>query len=273
VAVLGDIKVLEHRLQIKSLVDDSLSVFCHDLLHLLVFFGHSFQILPPCEQCVVAGDGFDGMSGVLVDAFLGECLIDAAAEGEVVEGAFGVLGSVPVSEGVELLFCEVEVEHGEDLFELGDGDLSFPELVEVSEELLHTHSLHHHHGLESLLHVGRVVGNVDCLLQEPVLNHVESLGGASEELGLSQVLEGVVQWLDHLSSLALVEAWEHVLWSVHVLAEREVIHLLGVSLVEVLSGDELKDLVGGRDDIELFEHSSELASSHMATFGLVKVLE
>ena len=93
------------------------------------------------------------MSGILIDALLGECLVHAAAEGEVVEGAFGVLCSVPVSEGVELFFSEVEVEHGEDLLELGDGHLAFPQLVEVSEELLHSHSLHHYHGLESLLHI------------------------------------------------------------------------------------------------------------------------
>lgn len=63
-------------------------------------------------------------------------------EAIVVEFAIRVVSFVFSCEGVEFFLGELKVKHGEDAFELGDGDLALPELVEVPEELLDPDPLH-----------------------------------------------------------------------------------------------------------------------------------
>ncbi len=93
------------------------------------------------------------MSRVFINSFSSKCQIDIVAKSKVVECSFRISCSVSVSQRVKFFIGQIEVQHGQDLLELRDSHLSFPQLVKVSEELLNSHSLHYYSSLESLFNV------------------------------------------------------------------------------------------------------------------------
>jgi hypothetical protein len=58
-----------------------------------------------------------------------------------------------VSEGLEFSLGKSEVEHGEHCAELRYGDLALAELVEISEKLFDSDSLHDHFCLKALFDI------------------------------------------------------------------------------------------------------------------------
>ena len=56
--VLRDVEVLEHWLQIQSLVQNCIPVLNEDLLHGLVVIGETFQVLSAGHHGVFRGEGF-----------------------------------------------------------------------------------------------------------------------------------------------------------------------------------------------------------------------
>ena len=252
---------------------DCSSVLSYDFKNLLLFLSQTFQILSSGQQCIVRGNRFHLMSRIFVDSFSSKCQIDVVAKGKVVERSFRVSCSVSVSQRVKFFIGQIEVQHGQDLLELRDSHLSLPQLVEVSEELLNSHSLHYYSSLESLFYVWGVIGNINCLQWKPVFNHIESFGRASEKLGLRKS-----RWSIHrksnLSDLRLLLiTWEHIFRSVHICAKLEVVDFLWVALIKVLPWDQLKGLVKGWHKSQLLQHSSKLLSRHMTALGFIKVLE
>lgn len=71
----------------------------------------------------------------------------------------------------------------------------------------------------------------------------------------------------------VVHVEEHVLWSVHISAEGEVVDFAGVALVQVLPNDEVEYLIIARVNAEILEHSLELLVSHVAGLCSIEVLK
>lgn len=66
---------------------------------------------------------------------------------------------------------------------------------------------------------------------------------------------------------------EHVLWSINVSAELEIVDLSNVALVEVFSQENLEQVLRWWNKSKLFQNSSELFSSDMATVCSIIILE
>ena len=76
-------------------------------------------------------------------------------------------------------------------------------------------------------------------------------------------------WLRVLSNIL----GENVLWSINISAEHEVIDLSNVTLVQVLSNEELEKLFGWWDERKLLHHSSELLGGDMAVLSFIVILQ
>ena len=168
--VLGYVEVLELRLQVDAAVLNCNSVLIDVVEHLLFFLLGAIKVLASRSNSILLGDRLDSCHWVFVDALLGEREVDGCAEVLVVEPSLLV---VLLRERVELLGREREVEHGEHRAELGHSHAALAQFVEVAEELFDAHALHHNQGLETLLHVRRVVRDEDCRLKEAVLEDID----------------------------------------------------------------------------------------------------
>jgi len=67
--------------------------------------------------------------------------------------------------------------------------------------------------------------------------------------------------------------WEHILWSVNILAEVVIINLSGISHVTVLSNHEVEDDFGVGHQIQILQNSQELGSGNVTALRPVVVLE
>lgn len=179
VAALGDVEVLELRLQVDAAVEDCGSVVLEILLNLSLFLWGALQVLASGSNGILASDWLNRCNGVLINTLQSECKVDGGTELGIGEVTVVV---VSLSESYELSISEREVEHGQHGAELRHGDLALAELVEVTEELLNSHTLHHNQSLEALLDIAGVVGDVDSCLEVSVLKNVDVLGGSGEEV-------------------------------------------------------------------------------------------
>ena len=109
-------------------------------------------------------------------------------------------------------------------------------------------------------------------MTEPIFHDIDSLSWASIKDGFCATQVLVFSLLDWTGG-GLVEAWEHIFWSINILDKLEIVNFFGVALIKVLSWDKFKDFFIGRHEIEHLKDSWELESGHMATAGLVKILE
>lgn len=66
---------------------------------------------------------------------------------------------------------------------------------------------------------------------------------------------------------------ENVLWSINISAEHEVIDLSNVTLVQVLSNEELEKLFAWWDEGKLLHHSSELLGGDMTVLSSIVILQ
>lgn len=109
-------------------------------------------------------------------------------------------------------------------------------------------------------------------LHKSVLCHINSLSRLLEEgadlFGADAELDSLVG----LGTLGHVDG-KHVFRSVNILAEVVVVDLLGVSAVTVTANDQVKHLVAGRHDVEVFHHAQELLGSDVLALRAVKVCE
>jgi hypothetical protein len=124
---------------------------------------------------------------------------------------------------------------------LSGSDSALSQFIKITEEFLNTNSLHYNECLKTLLYVRRVVCNVDGWLQIAVLKHIDVLSGTSEEVASSKI--GCI-WSFRFKRLSLsLKLWEHVLWSVYIGTEREIVDLTGISLIKILSDNEIENLL------------------------------
>lgn len=157
VTVLGDVEVLEDWLQVDAHGLHSLAILVKDIIDLVTGSWVGAQILSPGEEGIVLGDWGDHSRWRLVNSSRRESLVNAGDEVGVSEEALWVVGLVLVSQALKLIVGEGEVERAEDGFELRAGDSALAELVEVSEELLDTNSLHDDASADSVLNIGGIV--------------------------------------------------------------------------------------------------------------------
>ena len=154
--VAGDVVVLEHGLQVNALVLDGGTVLLKDSLDLVVVLVAS-KVLSAGEESVSLSDGNDSGSGSLVNTLDGESSVHVGAEVSVAEESLGISGLVLLGKSLELIVSEGKVHGGKDGFELVSGDTTLAELIEITEELLNTDSLHDNDSLESVLNIGGII--------------------------------------------------------------------------------------------------------------------
>jgi hypothetical protein len=73
--------------------------------------------------------------------------------------------------------------------------------------------------------------------------------------------------------LVLVVITEHIFRAVDISAETEVVDLAFVILIEILSNDEIENLVGGGKQTQVLKDSLKLLSSGVARLSTIEVLE
>lgn len=66
---------------------------------------------------------------------------------------------------------------------------------------------------------------------------------------------------------------KHILWSINISAELEIVDLSNVTLVEVLSQKNLEKVLTWWNECKLLHDSSELLSSNMATISSIIILK
>jgi len=73
--------------------------------------------------------------------------------------------------------------------------------------------------------------------------------------------------------LVLIVITEHIFRAVDISAETEVVDLSFVILIEILSNDEIENLVGGGKQTKVLKHSLKLLGSGVARLSAIEVLE
>ena len=271
-AILGDVEVLEDWLQMDSHGLDSLLVLIQDCLDFATSCWVGAQVLSSGEKGIVLGDWGNHGGWCLINSLDSECLVDVGHEVNIAEEALWVHGGVLVGQSFKLIVGQVKVQLGKDGLELRSGDSSLSELVEVAEELLNTNSVLNNLGTKSVLNIAWIVEDLDSWLTESIIDDIEVVGlsleeGAHLSGSYSEHVNGWCLWL-----LSLV-SWEHILWSVDILAEFEIVNFLVVAAVAVLSNDEVEDFVTLWHQVELLEHAEELLLSNVLTLRSVEVHE
>ena len=113
VLVPGDIKILEHWLQMDSLDLDSLSVLLENRIYLRNFVIAHLEVLLSCERCIF--DSYWSNSGLwnLLDTIGCKSRINISAELNVIEHLLWVVGLVLFTKRFKLFESQVEVQHRE----------------------------------------------------------------------------------------------------------------------------------------------------------------
>ena len=73
--------------------------------------------------------------------------------------------------------------------------------------------------------------------------------------------------------LVLIVITEHIFRAVDICAETEVVDLAFVILIEILSNDEIENLVGGGKQTKVLKNSLKLLGSGVARLSAIEVLE
>ena len=149
---------------------------------------------------------------------------------------------------------------------------ALPQLIKVSEEFLNTDTFHYDGGFKTIFDISGVIRDVDMCLSETVIDHINRVCGVSEECAN-------LLW-SHADLLVVGACWafglvgrEHVLGSIDILAEMEVVDLLSVAAVAVTARDQVEQLGARRHDIQVFHDAQELLRRDVLRLGSVEVLE
>ena len=128
------------------------------------------------------------------------------------------------------------------------------------------------------------MGDVDSGLKVTVFENVDFSSGARVEevasgnsgvssfsrarLGSSLLSLGLL-----LSQLCASQLREHIFRAVNVSDKSKVVNLSLIIFVKILSDDEIKHLIRGREQSEILQDSLELLISHVAGLSPVEILE
>ena len=264
VTVASDVVVLEHWLQVNALVFNRSFVLFENIIDfLLVLFAS--KVFSAGEKSVSSSDRGDSSRWRLVNARDRKGSVHVCAEVYIAEEALWIGRLVLLGEGLELVVGQREVHGREDRFELHACDAALSELVEIAEELLDTDALHDNCSLETILDILGVIRNVNMCLSETVVDHINGVGLLPEErahlLGAhADLLVVGASWF-----LGLVGG-EHILRSVHVLAEVEVVDFFSVAAVAVTASNQIEHGVARRHDVEVFHYAEELLRGDVLRF-------
>lgn len=118
--------------------------------------------------------------------------------------------------------------------------MTLSKLIEILEEFFNSDSFHDNGVLESVLDICRIVGYLDSLLHETVIDNIQTLSGIWEVGGtcLSQLT--MMEWSICLWVFSCVLN-EDILRSVNISAEFEIVDLSNITSVEVLSNQNLEE--------------------------------
>jgi hypothetical protein len=230
------------------------------------------EVLSSGEFSILNSYSIDLGKWSLLDAISSECAIDASTEILVVEHLLWISSSILSSQGIKFVLGQIEIKHGENTLELVFSNLTLSKLIKINEKFFDSNSLHYDSCLESLLNISRVVGGLDSLLQESVVDYIHVLSWISEvsASGISQLT--VINMM-----LLLWVLWnvlhKHIFRLVDIGTELEVVNLSNISLIEVLSQKNLEKFLTWWNEFELLQNSSELLSRNMATICSIIILK
>lgn len=109
-------------------------------------------------------------------------------------------------------------------------------------------------------------------LSKAVVDDIDVSCVALEESGLLLRSDANLLGVVYFTTLSDIGR-EHILGTVNVTAEMEVVHLLSISTIAVTANDQVKHSVAGRHDVQVFHDSKELLGSDVLRLGPIKVLE
>lgn len=166
--ILGDVEVLEDRLEVHASLLDGISVLVDNVFHINRVVVTS-EVLAASKDSVFVRLGGDSSERGLVDSSDSESLVNAGGECDVVEEDFRVVGFVGVAESLEFIVSQGEVHGGKNSLELVSSHTALAELVEISEEFFDTDTLHDNHRADSVLNVRRITSHINLRLGETVV--------------------------------------------------------------------------------------------------------
>lgn len=91
-AILCDIKILEHWLQVDAAGGYGETVLTEDLFK--IFFAVALEVLAAGKEGIILSNGWHSDSWCFLDASSSESLVNGMAESYVVEELLGVIGAV-----------------------------------------------------------------------------------------------------------------------------------------------------------------------------------
>ena len=270
--ILCDVEVLEDWLEMNTFVLNSSSVLFQEIFNSLHLCWVICKILPPRKQSIVLGDsGNSGLWG-FVNTCSCESFIDVSYKCGILEESFWVIGLVLGSQKFKFIISQSEVHARKDRLKLSTSNSAFSQFIEVMEELLNSDSFHDNGSPDSVLNVFWIIGNINALLLESIVDHIKLICGLFEVCAHLCWCDSETDCFLCFTSLCHVGR-EHVFWTIHVLDEKEVIDLIVVSAVTILSNDQIEDLRIRRHQVECLQHTQELSLGDMKLLGLVEILE
>ncbi len=214
----------------------SLSVFFNDVAEIVFITIAALQVLAAGEKSVVLSDWSNSNNRSFFNSCGGESFVDTCAECNIVEELLGVVSFILLCQCFLLLVGQFEIQLTKNAAELGLGNVSLTEFVEVVEELFNSYTLHNDRGSQAIFDVGWIVGYFNAGLSVAVGKHIDVVGFlVIERRGLGGGDASCPYWCGN--SILWGVAWEDVFWSVQVFAELVVINFSGCSTVTVSSDD------------------------------------
>jgi len=175
----------------------------------------------------------------MLNTISGESSIDCGTEVLVVDHVLSIIRRLVFScQFIEFFFCQVEVQHTQNLLKLILGDFASSELIKIEKEFFDPNPFHDNSCLKTFFDVKGIIYGVNSLLHESVVNNIQTFG--------LRIIEG----LSGISQLTIINDpfwfwifcnifWENVLWSINVSAKFEIINLSNVSFVKVFTKEQL----------------------------------
>jgi len=113
-AIFGDVVVLKHWLEMDALVFNGSFVLIKDVVDFISVLGCACKVLSTSQKGVVLGNGGNSGGWSLVNSLDGESRVDVGNEVSVAEESLRVVGLVLLSQSLELVIGQNEVEGRQD---------------------------------------------------------------------------------------------------------------------------------------------------------------
>lgn len=149
------------------------SILRQNTLNHLFLFISEVQVFASCLQGVIQSHWCNFSLWILLDAISRESCVDCCAKIFIVHHVLCIIRRlVFLCKLIKFFFCQVEIQHAENLLKLVFSDFSSSKLIKIEKEFFDPDSLHHNCCLKSFLDIKRIIYGMDSLLQKSIVNHI-----------------------------------------------------------------------------------------------------